>query len=401
MKVVFKVKSFPEASETFVLNSIIQSIKNGDDVVIITEKLNSITNSSQAELFETYDILSKVVVYSTPKQKSERWKLALKSVINPIILFYYVKYFFLTKRKSLDYFYYLKFYSNYRNIDAFHVHFEPALKPLAHLKSIGYIVSKIVVTFHGYDAHFIEKGKLENPYKRWFTNAINTITVNSIYLKDKLVSKGFNPEVIKIVPIGIDVNLFKNSKTNSTITKTCKLITVGRLIPLKGQEYGIRAVKQLIDKGYAIEYDIIGNGPNLEALKRLSKALDIEKQVVFKGKLSQTEIKTQLSQSNIFLMTSTVDENNRREAFGLVSIEAQAMGLPVIGFNSGGFVETIKDNQTGFLVKDKDVDGLVQKVEDLITDSNLLTKMSNNAKVHAHENFSLESEQTSYLKYYK
>jgi colanic acid/amylovoran biosynthesis glycosyltransferase len=63
------------------------------------------------------------------------------------------------------------------------------------------------------------------------------------------------------------------------------------------------------------------------------------------------------------------------------------MGLPVIGFNSGGFVETIIDNETGYIVEDRNSNELANKIQLLFHDKELRMKMSKNAKSHVRENF--------------
>ena len=77
------------------------------------------------------------------------------------------------------------------------------------------------------------------------------------------------------------------------------------------------------------------------------------------------------------------NKTKRKEAFGITSIEAQAMGLPVIGFNSGGFVDTIKEGITGFAVEDRNVSSMVKRIEGLIKNKETYKKMSLNCIRHA------------------
>ena len=107
-----------------------------------------------------------------------------------------------------------------------------------------------------------------------------------------------------------------------------------------------------------------------------------------------------LGENNLFLMTSTIDKYGRREAFGAVSLEAQAMDLPVIGFKSGGFPETVIDGNTAILVEDKNINSMAEAVESLINDKKLMNSMSKGARTHVLESFSFEKTTKRYLDLY-
>jgi colanic acid/amylovoran biosynthesis glycosyltransferase len=388
--IIFKVPSFPEVSETFILSAIISAIKSGEEVKIIANKVKAVANSSQPELLFEYDLLKKSIEFQQPTDKKLRKRAFLAFLFKPVSLYYYFKFCLIKGKVSLDYVFYLNFYASLRKTAVFHAHFLPSLTPLLELKKIGYLKSKLIVTFHGYDAHFLpQRAVLDNMLLN-IEKYVNHITVNSQYLKNLLVNKGFKSCSIDIVPIGIDTVFFKNINQRDFENKRAvKLITVGRLVPLKGQEYGISAVKLLKDLGYHVSYTLIGSGSELSRLKELVRKLELQNSVCFLGDKSQEEIKNELEQHDVFLMTSTHDDHGRREAFGVVSLEAQAMGLPVIGFDSGGFPETIINKHTGFIVPDRDVNGIAIQVIELADNTFRLNQMSLNAADHIRKNFDI------------
>ncbi|TCK68826.1 colanic acid/amylovoran biosynthesis glycosyltransferase [Winogradskyella wandonensis] len=400
--IVFKVNSFPQVSETFVVSNIIETIKEGFRVKLIVDEKNRLEDSSQKELLELYNFSNFIYHFSPPKGKMIRLFISLFYLLNPLLFYFFVKYWRLIKKTSLFYIFVLKFYKNFRNVDVFHVHFAPTSHPLLDLKAIGYIKSKIIVTFHGYDAHFLPKGQELKHLIQKYKKFVDEITVNSDYLKNKLVQKGFSESHITIVPIGIDSSFFKREQSISMIkSKPFKLITVGRLLPLKGQYLGIQVVKILKDKGYDIQYTLVGDGDELEKLQKIVDQLNLHESVTFVGVKNQAEVKLMLEASDVFLMTSTNDKYDRAEAFGIVSLEAQAMGLPVIGFNSGGFPDTLIDGITGFLVEDKNINAMSSEVEKLINNPNLLSSISENAIKHVRENFDLKITNKKYTDLYR
>lgn len=397
--IIFKTKSFPTVSETFVVNNVVEAIKNGFKVTIITNKKNDPSLSSQQQLLNEYNISTLTQEYKEPKGKKKRFLKAGGVLLNPVLNYYFIKYVALKKKKSLSLLFQLAYFSSYRT-STFHVHFANALEPLLELKKIGFLKSKILVTFHGYDAYFLPIGKplenLVNDYKLY----VDHITVNSAYLKQLLVEKGFRDSKILIIPMGVDTTIFKPANTKKEITPPLKLITVARLVDLKGIDYGIRVLKKLIDKEHNVQYTLVGEGPEKERLKALCDTLGIASQVHFLGKKSQPEIKSLMEDHHLFLMTSTKDKDGRREAFGVVSLEAQAMELPVIGFKSGGFPETLVEGKTGFLVEDQDVVAMAAAVEKLINNSELLQQMGKQARIHVLQNFSFEKTTKKFLDLY-
>ena len=119
------------------------------------------------------------------------------------------------------------------------------------------------------------------------------------------------------------------------------------------------------------------------------------------GFKNQIEIKQLLSENHLFLMTSSVDEFNRREAFGIVSLEAQSMGLPVVGFKSGGFPETLVEGKTGFTVEDNNCFEMSIIIQRLIEDSELLSKVGKMAIKNVKQNFDLSYTNKLFINLYK
>ena len=92
--------------------------------------------------------------------------------------------------------------------------------------------------------------------------------------------------------------------------------------------------------------------------------------VKFWGFVSEKDKFKLLAKSQILLNPSI------REGWGLVNIEANSVGTPVVGYNTQGTKDSVKNNKTGFLVKLGDVQGLANRVEQLVLDKNLYQKVS-------------------------
>ncbi len=384
MTISFKIQSFPQVSETFVVNSIVHAKSKGYNIRIYTDKFLGLENSSQSDLLKKHEIEKDIVHnINLSKNKLKKFVQVLKMLLNFKVLYYLIPYYKLKRKKNLSP---LITLFKYRRINKgiLHVHFNNALTPLVELSKIGFINPKCVITFHGYDAFLHDREAFEQIYKEFYRNNVVAVTTNSNYLKQHVISLGVNPSKINVIPIGIDFNQFKGQVKTKTNNSEIRLITVGRLVQLKGQIYAIRAIKVLINLGYNIKYTLIGDGNYQKILEAEVSQLNLTEVVIFEGSKSQDEITSYLKTSHAFLMPSTYDDiNARREAFGLVSLEAQASGLPVIGFQSGGFPDTIIEGETGFAVEDRNVNALADKIEKLIQNPTLYENMSKAAIKHA------------------
>ncbi|OEI79806.1 hypothetical protein AST99_12550 [Formosa algae] len=388
------VTVFPNVSETFVISNILQVLDQGSNVVILAQKKKSSKNSSQSELYNHYSLDEKVLEFKEPQKSFQRYFQALILLLNPLIFFYFFKCCLVLNRVSLEFVFKLKYYKPYRKANIFHIHFAIAGDLIPLLKKIGFIKSKIIVTFHGVDAFLKEEKKYENIKHRYqiIFNTVNLITVNTPYLKDKVIGLGCPSTKIKVVPVGINLKLYTPKKLPKILPfkDPIYLISVGRLIELKGHEYGLRVVKILVNKGFNIKYNIIGTGELFEYLNNLIIELKLQEHVKLLGARSQEYIIDKLDSSHIFLMLSLKDKEGREEAQGLVTAEAQAMGLPILGFRSGGVPYTI-NHDTGILVEQKNIEDLTNAIINCIKKPDMYKTMSLKANTWANTNFDVSS----------
>ena len=105
------------------------------------------------------------------------------------------------------------------------------------------------------------------------------------------------------------------------------------------------------------------------------------------GQASQNEIKNLLDKSHLFLMTSIADTTGRQETQGVVTAEAQAMGLPVVAFKSGGVPFTVLENKTGLLVAEKDTQAMAHAITTIIENPERYKQMSKAANLWANAQF--------------
>ncbi|KAA0016411.1 glycosyltransferase family 4 protein [Salinicola corii] len=125
----------------------------------------------------------------------------------------------------------------------------------------------------------------------------------------------------------------------STVDRRWRLGVAGRLVPVKGFPIAIRALRRLVDGGLDAELHVLGSGMMQRDLERLVEELHLKDRVVFHGFVD--DMPTALSRLDLLLSPSF------RETFGMVGIEAAAVGCPVIGSRVDGLPETMDEGVTG------------------------------------------------------
>lgn len=146
----------------------------------------------------------------------------------------------------------------------------------------------------------------------------------------------------------------------------------------KGVDYLLKAMKKVIKEYPEAKLLIAGDGKERENLVKLTKMLNIEKNVEFLGWKTKDELK-KIYEDIDFLVVPSIWQ----EPFGLTAVEAMAYGRPVIAFDVSGLRESVENDVNGFLVNVLDVNNLAEKIIDLLKDENTLNKFSKNARKKA------------------
>ena len=373
MKIAFFVSQFPSVSETFIVNQATALIAAGHTVHIFSRYRNPAMalqhKAADEGLLKNTFYLDEITGNRLTKMKQLAVKI-LSNRVNSNILGLPKTLF--TKRVSLSGYEYLH-YVDKPVYDVLHAHFGVNGNYVAALKKLGLFKKAVfVTTFHGYDlnAQFAKN----DFYTALFTGC-KKFTVNSAFSKQKLIRLGCAEKHIHIIPAGLNTGLFKKAILPKKEDSLLHLIFVGRLIKLKGPHLFVE-ICRLLHANVAARFKatIIGAGEMQEELNQLIEKYKLQEIIKMEGAKSQQEIIGYLNEADLFILPGIPCEGNE-EAQGLVIQEAQAMELPVIISDAGGMPEGMIDGQTGFVVKQNDLDGFVKKIELLAGDADLRKKM--------------------------
>jgi len=281
--------------------------------------------------------------------------------------------------------------------DIIHCHFGPLGKVAVQARSLGILNVKLVLSFYGYDA---SRYNLDASYYGSIVQQFDGYIAISNYLKAKIIKLGFPEERIKTIPIGVDLIDFNLSEKKFK-RDGHKLLTVARLVEKKGIYYGIMAFSKLRKKNQELEYHIVGDGILYERLKELIVELGLEQCVFLHGAKDKEEVFRMYREANVFVLPSITASDGNTEGQGLVLQEAQLMELPVISTFHNGIPEGIVENETGFLVAERDINALSEKIGILLKNEQLRTEMGKKGRDLVLEKFDNQKLVNELSKYYQ
>jgi glycosyltransferase involved in cell wall biosynthesis len=193
----------------------------------------------------------------------------------------------------------------------------------------------------------------------------NHILVLSEYTKEKLESTyGLSPVKIHIIPGGVDLNRFRPHDDKQSLRNRLgipnnhfTLLTVRNLEPRMGLENLILAFKKVLDTNKHVFLIVGGEGPLTQDLKSLARETGVEDSVKFVGYIPEEELPHYYQMADLFILPTT-----ELEGFGLVTVEALASGLPVLGTPVGGTKEILAHMGPEFLFSDADPDSMTRLI---------------------------------------
>lgn len=390
LRIAFLVSVFPSVSETFIVNQITDLIDRGHEVKIFAFE-RGIEGIVHQKIIR-YGLVEKTVYFQDLHvSKLKRYFPFLKFIISQresldrkrLLRNFPIRTHGL-KAMNLQFFYRLKWILDEGYFDIFHAHFGVNGAYLGEIKKKGFLkATKLVTSFHGYDLAPKLLSQYREKYKYLFEEA-DLLTINTRYTK-KILRQITQFKNMEILPVGLDTSEFVPK--NITEDKF-QLLFVGRLVPFKAPNLAIDIVRSIILKGYRnIKLTIIGEGELMESLVEYVEQYNLEAYVEIKGALSQEDVVNTMRKADVFIMPGVYDKNERAENQGLVIQEAQAMELPVVISNAGGMKYGVLDGKTGFVVKEKDIEGFVEKIEIFLSNRELAKEMGKRGREFVVNNY--------------
>jgi colanic acid/amylovoran biosynthesis glycosyltransferase len=244
-----------------------------------------------------------------------------------------------------------------------------------------------VVSFHGMD---IQTRDHDPAYERRLRELLQTTTLvlaRSHSLQQRLLDLGCPKEKLRLNRTGIPLDQFPFRERSAPENDAWRLVQACRLIEKKGLDDALHAFATFRAAHPAAKFTIAGEGPLLADLQRLSQELGIADAVAFAGFLKGGDLCRLFHEAHLFIHPSRITADGNQEGIPNAMLEAMATGLPVIATLHGGIPEAVRNESTGFLVAERDRDGLLQALHRLTNDASVWSKMSLAASADVQEHF--------------
>ncbi len=256
----------------------------------------------------------------------------------------------------------------------------------------------LLVTLHGFDINTRRDwwesghgGLRRRMYPRRLLQmaadpAVHFIAV-SLAIRNQAIEYGIPGDRVNVAHIGVDTMRFRPGGAPLPARRK-RILFVGRMVEKKGPLLLVRAFARLRAQIADAELVMIGNGPLLAAARQLADELHVA--VEFPGARGRDEIIEHLHEARVFCLPSVTAANGDAEGFGLVLLEAQACGVPVVTSARGGAEEGLIHGVTGHAFPEGDLEQLVERLAAWLVDDDLAATASAAASRFIEERFSLE-----------
>ncbi len=247
----------------------------------------------------------------------------------------------------------------------------------------------LITSFHGLDVSTWPRWP---PYLRNLRQLFEKgriFLVRSNAMRDDVVNLGCPADKVRVLYGGIDTEEFRFRNRSESQNTRLRILMCGRLIEKKGFAYGMKAFARLRKKHTNIELRIVGGGPLRLNLKLLTKILHLGEKVSFSGEKEPKDIPEEMWNAQIFLAPSVTSRSGNKEGIPNVIKEAMATGLPVVSTRHAGIPELVIDGKTGFLVPEKDVNGLADRLGYLIAHPEIWDDLGRQGRKVVEEKFNL------------
>lgn len=405
MRVCVMPSMFPVTSQTFVMQHVTGLLDNGIDVNVLAHRGIDAAWESLGSYQEA--LRSRVWYYQAPSKKINRIQGILSQTMYHLThgnADYLRSWNILSFGKSsinlnLPYIYNMAL--DIQPVDILHCHFGHNGVFGAYLKRLGF-AKKLIVTFHGHDVSVaLQAKKSRNIYKSVFEEADLILPVSE-YWKNKLLDIGAPESRVFVHRVGIDVDRF-SYRERFADSKKLRIITTARFVDKKGLYYAVQAVAKLKNDYPYIKfhYDIIGEGPLSEKISDLVKSLEIADCVKLHGALPHGEVQKLLAEADVFVLPSIKANNGDQEGVPVSLMEAMASGMPVLSTLHSGIPELVENDVSGYLVPEKDINALAEKIVYLAEQPELWSKLGQAGRAKVEQDYNKKHQNARLIEIYR
>ncbi|SBT44958.1 glycosyltransferase family 4 protein [Micromonospora auratinigra] len=242
-------------------------------------------------------------------------------------------------------------------------------------------IRRAVALTHGHEAGWATLPGARAALRR-IGRGVDVTTYLGEYTRSRLAKVLDGVTELRRLAPGVDVDTYHPSVDGERVRVRLGLadrpvvVCVSRLVPRKGQDMLIRALPEIRRRVPDAALLIVGGGPYRATLEKLARQTGVERDVVFTGSVPSAELPAHYAAGDVYAMPCrTRNRGLDVEGLGIVYLEASATGLPVVAGDSGGAPDAVREGETGYVVRGRDVAQLTDRVATLLADRDLARQL--------------------------
>ncbi|MEV1074451.1 glycosyltransferase family 4 protein [Micromonospora parva] len=242
-------------------------------------------------------------------------------------------------------------------------------------------IQRVVAQTHGHEVGWAAV-PAARPALRRIGRGVDVTTYLGEYTRSRLARVLDGVTDLRRLAPGVDVDMYhptvdgEQVRARLGLTDRPVVVCVSRLVPRKGQDTLIRALPEIRRRVPDAALLIVGGGPYRATLEKLARQTGVERDVVFTGTVPSVELPAHYAAGDVYAMPCrTRNRGLDVEGLGIVYLEASATGLPVVAGDSGGAPDAVREGETGYVVRGRDVGQLADRVAALLADRDLARQL--------------------------
>ncbi len=242
-------------------------------------------------------------------------------------------------------------------------------------------IRRVVALTHGHEVGWAALPGARSMLRR-IARGVDVVTYLGEYTRTRLASAIGDLTTLERLPPGVDTDAYnplvdgRRVRTALGLADRPVIVCVSRLVPRKGQDALIRALPEVRRRVPDAALLLVGGGPYRSTLEALAREEGVASDVVLTGSVSWAELPGHYAAGDVFAMPCRTRRGGLDvEGLGIVYLEASATGLPVIGGDSGGAPDAVRQGETGYVVGGHDRAGLVDRLVAVLTDRALARRL--------------------------
>lgn len=390
LRIAFFVTYFPKMSEVFLLNQALELLDRGHEVTIhaLAEPREARQQSGTERLLPHQ--------VRTGRMASEAWSRPLdlprlfarnhlREVLHAMNIWRYG-----AEAGSLRNLYRLEAVGQEPiECDVAHAQFGHVGRQCVLLSAMGRLRAPLITSFRGYDLSGYLRFARSGLYESVFQRSSSCLTVSTRFM-ERLKSLGCPEHKIHVLPSGIPMSRVPRRDWSGP-AEPLRVFSASRLERYKGLHLGLEAFCRIASDFPGAKYEVFGDGPERSRLEALSHRLGLEGRVIWHGMVSQAQVFEALVRCRLHLFTTVASSRGRTEGMPNILKESQAVGLPAVAFCHPGVDEVVEEGQTGFLVKEGDVEAMAERARQILADRGLAASMGDRGRVRSRVLFDIST----------